>query len=485
MQPYNLSDFSLIQMYSTIFQKSSFLSPLTKVCKLNIIFFMSQNLTEGNISKSLLKFSLPFLLANFLQLLYGLADLYVIGKFCFSAEITAVSVGSQVMHLFTVVIIALSMGTTVMISHNVGAKNQSDILKTIGNSVTVFAIFSIILCAISFFSVNLILKLLSVPQESLSQTRIYLIVCFSGLPFIVFYNLISSILRGLGDSKTPMFIIFIACLINIFIDFLLIGYFKVGVLGAALGTVISQGLSVVLGILILKFGKTKIPLSKEDFRLNSQIVKRIFFVGLPIAVQDGFIQISFIIITKIANSRGVEIAAAVGIVEKIIGMMFLAPSSMLSSISTFCAQNAGAAKHKRAIKALFLGMIFTTIFGIFFTILSQFIPENLVSIFTSEKTVIRFGAQYLRSYVFDCILAGFHFCFSGFFAAYQKSILCFIHNIISVIAARIPLSYLATKLYPENLFPMGLAAPIGSLLSSIICVIFFVVFFKKYFESPN
>lgn len=446
---------------------------------------MTKSLTEGSISKSLLKFSLPFLLSNLLQLLYGLTDLYLIGKFCTSLEITAVSVGSQIMHFFTIIVISLAMGTTVIISHNVGAKDLKSVLKTIGNSITIFAIISVFLSIISLSCANPILKILSVPEESFEEAKIYILICFSGLPFIIFYNLISAILRGLGDSKTPMIIIFISCLLNVFIDILFIGILNFGAKGAALATVISQGISVLIGFIILKTKKNQITLKKSDLKLELNTLKKIFAVGFPIAIQDGFIQISFIVITKIANSRGVEIAAAVGIVEKIIGIMFLVPSSMLSSISTFCAQNAGAKLHKRSIKALFLGILFVTICGIILSIITQFCPENLVGIFTNEENVKKFGGQYLKSYVTDCVFAGIHFCFSGFFASYQKSILCFIHNFASVLIARIPLSYLATIFYPENLFPMGMAAPIGSILSDIICVIFFIVFFRKLYEKPK
>ena len=208
-------------------------------------------------------------------------------------------------------------------------------------------------------------------------------------------------------------------------------------------------------------------------------------VGAPIALQDGFIQISFLVITAIANGRGVEIAAAVGVVEKIIGIMFLIPSSMLSSVSAISSQNAGAQLHSRAKKTLYYGMLSTTVAGLIFSIVTQFCAQQLVGLFTKDAAVIEYGGQYLRSYVVDCIFAGFHFCFSGFFTAYRKSILSFIHNIISVFVARIPLCYLATIKYPDNLFPMGMAAPIGSLLSTIICIVFYIIFFRKYGKKQS
>ena len=446
---------------------------------------MPQKLTEGSISRSLIRFSLPFLVSNLIQILYGLVDLYIIGRYCNSAVITAVSVGSQVMHLVTVVITSLLMGTTVMISHGIGANDSQKIKKNIGNSTTFFTIFSVALCIIMLLFNNTLLKLLSVPEESFKEAKIYLVICFLGIPFITMCNLLSAILRGLGDSKTPMYFVAIACVVNIILDFLFIGILKLSAMGAALGTVIAQSISVFLGLFIIRRKKLNLNLSKSDFFLEPFTLKKNFSVGIPIAFQDGIVQLSFIIITNIANGRGIEMAAAVGIVEKIISIMFLIPSSMLSSISTFCAQNAGANLHKRAKKALALGILITSISGIIISLLTQISPESLIAIFTNESEVQQFGGQYLRSYVTDCIFAGIHFCFSGYFAAYQKSLLCFIHNIASVVLARIPISEIATILYPQNLFPMGMAAPLGSILSDVICIVFFIIFFRKISKTDK
>ncbi|MCQ2590162.1 MAG: MATE family efflux transporter [Treponema sp.] len=444
---------------------------------------MAQDLTHGSISKNLIRFSLPFFLSYFLQTFYGLADLFIIGQFNGAEVTTAVSVGSQLMHMVTVILVGLEAGTTVMIGRSVGAKKPEETAKTIGNSTVFFLIFSFILCAVLIICINPILTVLSVPEESLEQTRLYLIICFAGIPAITAYNVIASIFRGLGDSKSPMYFVIIACIINIIVDYILIGIYDMKSMGAAAGTVLSQGISVLISLIYIKIKGLGVKLTKKDFKLEKKVTGAILGVGFPIAVQDGFIQISFLVITAIANSRGVAIAAAVGVVEKIIGIMFLVPSSMLSSVSAIASQNAGAELHKRARKTLYYGMLITTIAGLIFSIATQFCSQWLVGLFTKDKEVIVYGGQYLRSYVFDCIFAGFQFCFSGFFTAYRKSILSFIHNVISVFTTRIPLCYLATIKYPETLFPMGMAAPLGSLLSTIICLIFFVVFFRKLKED--
>lgn len=431
---------------------------------------MHKDLTKGSIFRNLAVFSLPFFISYFLQTLYGLADLFIVGQFNGSAAITAVSIGSQIMHMLTVVIVGLAMGTTVMISRNVGAKKDMEVSKTIGNSITLFAIAAVVLSIVLIALVSPIMTVMSTPVEAVEQTKMYLIICFAGIPFIVAYNIISSIFRGLGDSKSPMYFVVIACVVNIVLDYIFIGMFDMKALGAALGTVISQTVSVAFALISIAYGKNRITLNRHHLIPDKHIMCSILKIGFPVSLQDGFIQISFIVITIIANSRGVEIAAAVGIVEKIIGMLFLVPSSMLSAVSSIAAQNIGAGEERRANKTLLYGIWITVSFGIVVSIIVQFVAEPVIGAFTSDAAVIIFGVQYLRTYVFDCIFAGIHFCFSGYFCACGKSIYSFVHNVISILLIRVPGAYLASVYFADTLLPMGCAAPLGSLLSALICL---------------
>lgn len=449
---------------------------------------LSKDLTSGSVLSTLIRFSLPFLLSSFLQTFYGLADLFITGQFYGPSSISAVSIGSQLMHMITVIIIGLAMGTTVCISRAVGIKNKKEVLQNIGNSLSFFFFFSIVSTLVLIFSIDFILKLLSTPTEAFNETRTYCFICFVGVPFITSYNILSSIYRGLGDSKSPMIFIAFAGVLNIGLDYLFIGYFHFGAGGAALATVISQGCSVIFALFLLK--KTGKDFFKADasggfsfrksFRFRKETILPILKIGIPISFQDGFIQISFLVITSIANSRGVYVAAAVGIVEKIICFLFLVPSAMLSSVSAIGAQNAGAQKHQRSFKTLGYAVVICVIFGLIVTILGNLFPNGILSLFSTDMQVIEFGTQYFRSYVTDCIIAGIHFCISGFFCAYGKSMYSFIHNTLSICIFRIPLSYIAAKLYPDTLFPMGMAAPIGSLFSAIFCIILLSNFKKKY-----
>lgn len=445
---------------------------------------MERNLTTGSVFKNVILFSMPYLLSYFLQTLYGMADLFIIGQYNGVASTTAVSVGSQIMHMITVMIVGLAMGTTVSIAQAIGASNRKQASKTIGNTVVLFMGVAIVGMALLLMLVHPIVYAVSTPAEAVNGTVTYLTICFIGIPFITAYNIISSIFRGMGDSKSPMYFIAVACVANIVLDYLFMGVFKLGPAGAALGTTVSQAISVLVSLIVI-IKRKSVVLIKTDFKPYRPVMGKILSIGIPIAVQDGLIQIAFIVITIIANQRGLNDAAAVGIVEKIISFLFLVPSSMLSTVSALGAQNIGAGKQRRAIETLRYAILIAVGFGVLVTITIQFTAGPIVSLFTDGNTsdgadVIRLGSQYLRGYIFDCIFAGIHFSCSGYFCACGKSGLSFLHNILAIILVRIPGVYLTSRIFRTTLLPMGLATAAGSLLSVLICVIaFYVIHHKK------
>lgn len=446
---------------------------------------MQKNLTTGSVFKNILWFSLPYLLSYFLQTLYGMADLFIIGQFDSVAGTTAVSIGSQVMHMLTVMIVGLAMGSTVNIGQAVGRRDKKGVAVNIGNTVTLFMILSVVLTICLLFLVNPIVKVMSTPQEAVSGTVAYLTICFIGIPFITAYNIISSIFRGMGDSKSPMYFIAVACVANIALDYLFIGVFQLGAAGAALGTTLAQAISVVISLLVILRQKDALGVTKADFKPQRPVTGQILKIGFPICMQDGLVQIAFIIITIIANRRGLTDAAAVGIVEKIISFLFLVPSSMLSTVSALGAQNIGAGKPERAVSTLRYAIMLAAGFGVIVSVLIQFIAEPVVGLFTPDAAVMLAGGQYLRGYIFDCIFAGIHFSFSGYFCACGRSEISFLHNITAITLMRIPGVYLTSTLFPDTLLPMGLATAAGSLLSVIVCVIAFAVLSRKKRENSR
>lgn len=430
---------------------------------------MPVNLTEGSLFKNIAAFSTPYLAAYFLQTLYGLADLFIVGQFEGADAITAVAVGSQVMHFLTVMIVGLAMGTTVLTSRAVGAGNLRSVSRITGNTIILFSLVAVISTILLQLLCSPIVNLLKTPPEAIEGTIRYLRICFAGIPLIVAYNLIAAVFRGMGDSKRPMYFILIACVLNILLDYVFMGGMRLGAAGAALATILAQSMSVFIFLFAVKKFHWGIPLCRRDFRPHKALFKGLLNIGAPIAAQDGFIQVSFLFITMIANSRGVEIAAAVGIVEKIITFLFLVPSTMLSTISAIAAQNMGAGKKDQAKKTLWTGTAITAGIGFFFAVLFQPFSEPFLALFTSDASVIKFGTEYLRTYVIDCLIAGIHFCFSGYFCACGLSILSFVHNAISIVLFRIPGTWLAARYFPDTLTPMGLAAPAGSLFSVLFC----------------
>ena len=369
---------------------------------------MEKNLTTGSVGRQLIGFSLPYLLSYLLQTLYGMADLFIIGQYEGVAGTTAVAVGSQVMHMLTVMIVGLAMGTTVSIARAIGADDRPQAAAATGNTVTLFLSLSLMLTVGLLLLRRPITAVMSTPEAAVEGTVRYLTICFPGIPCITAYNILSAIFRGMGDSKSPMIFIFIACLANIALDYLFIGALHLGPAGAALGTSLSQAISVAISLAVIVRRRT-MPLAKADLRPQKPVMDAILKIGVPISVQDGFIQISFIVITVIANRRGLTDAAAVGIVEKIIGFLFLVPSSMLSAVCALGAQNLGAGKPERAKQTLFWAIGLACGFGAVTVVAVQFLAEALVGLFTPDQAAVLAGGQYLRGYIWDSFFAGVQF----------------------------------------------------------------------------
>ena len=436
---------------------------------------MERNLTVGSVPKNLLYFALPYLLSYFLQTLYGMADLFIVGQFAPVAATTAVSIGSQVMHMLTVVLVGLAMGTTVKVAQAGGGGNRAEASRAIGNTVTLFAGVTVALTVLLVALVRPIVAVMSTPAEAVEETVAYLTVCFLGIPFITAYNILSAIFRGMGDSKSPLYFIAMACGVNIGLDYLFIGALDMGPVGAALGTTLSQAVSVGIALLFIWRRKIGPWVGRSDLRPARPVMGRLLSIGLPIALQDGLIQVAFMVITVIANRRGLTDSAAVGIVEKIIGFLFLVPSSMLSTVSALGAQNIGAGKPERAEATLRYALLITGGFGAVMAVLFQWAATGAVALFTPDTAVAIAGGTYLRGYILDCAFAGIHFSFSGYFCARGKSGLSFLHNLLAIVLVRIPGAYIASLRFPDTLLPMGLATAAGSLFSAIVCLIAFAV----------
>ena len=429
-------------------------------------------LIEGSIFKNLMRFSFPFLLASLLQALYGAADLFVVGQYADSAAVSAVAIGSQVMQTITGVILGITTGGTILIGQYLGAKREKDMAKTVGTIICVFGLFSIVLTIFMTLFTNPIATIMHTPVESLKYTQQYIFICSCGIPFIIGYNAVSGILRGMGDSKTPLYFIAIACVIHIAVAIISVDLFKMGAIGAAIATVGAQGISFILAVLFLWKKGFPFEFGKKYIWLFPKKAKIIFHLGLPIALQDGLINISFLLITTIINTMGLTASAAVGVVEKVIVFAMLPPTAFASAIAVMTAQNMGAGKIERAQKSLYGGIACSLVIGIAFWIYSQISPESITSLFSNDKEVIYTAAMYLRSYSIDCILVCFIFCMNSFFSGCGHPVFPMVHSLIATFLIRIPVSFALSRMKGITLFEVGFGAPLATFVSLIMCIIY-------------
>lgn len=399
------------------------------------------NLTQGSVPKVLLQFAVPFLVANILQALYGGADLFVVGQYDDSAGVAAVAIGSQVMQTITGIILGITTGTTVLIAIATGAKDNRKVASTIGSSIWLFSITGIILTLLMILLHNQIAEWMHTPTEAMSDTKSYILVCSTGILFIIGYNVVCGILRGLGDSKTPLYFIALACIINIVLDFILVGYFHLGATGAAIATVTAQGVSFATALCFLHRKGFHFEFTRRDIRLNGVLSKRILALGAPIALQDALINVSFLIITVIVNQMGVIASASLGVVEKIIVFAMLPPMAISSAVATMTAQNYGAGLIRRMNQCLLSGIGLALIFGVTVCLYSQFLPETLTAFFSKDPAVISMAAEYLKGYSIDCVIVSFVFCINSYFSGQGNSLFPMIHSLIATFLFRIPLSY--------------------------------------------
>ena len=429
-------------------------------------------LVKGKVSTTLLKFAIPFLIASLLQALYGGADLLIVGQFSDTVGVSAVAIGSQVMQTITGVILGLTTGGTVLIGQYLGAKKDEEASKTIGSMISMFSILSIIFAIIMISLSGIITNLMNTPEDAVNYTKHYILICSISIPFITGYNVVSGILRGMGESKVPLYLVAIACVINIILAIVFVGIFKVGAIGAAFATIIAQAVSLLLGIIYMKKLQYSSMFKRKYIKFKHNKIASVIKLGLPIALQDGLINISFLIITVIVNGMGLVASASVGVVEKIIIFAMLIPTSFASAIAVMTAQNMGAGEIERAKKSLYIRITFSFIVGTIFFLYCQWNGDHITRLFTTDYEVIKNAALYLKSYSMDCILVSFIFCMNSFFSGCGHSLFPMIHSFIATFLIRIPGSYFISRISGVTLYELGMAAPTATFISIVMCFVY-------------
>ena len=431
------------------------------------------SLVSGNIKRTLLKFALPFLGASFLQFLYGAADLMIVGRFADAAGISAVSTGSQVMQAITSLVTGLATGGTVLIGQYVGARRREDVRASIGTMFSLFTLIAIVLTLISALCTNAVVALMRVPAEAVIPARQYLFLCSCGILFITGYNMVSAILRGLGDSRRPMYFILIATVVNIAGDLLLVGVLGLGAAGAAIATITAQALSLILSLLVLRRRDFPFDFKRASFRLHRGRCAKLVSLGAPVAVQNVLVTISFLIITAIVNDIGLNESAAVGVVERIITFAMLAPSAFMAALAAMTAQNMGAGRPDRAGLSLKYGILFCLLCEGAMFILLQLSPILWMGLFSPDPAVIAHGALYLRTYSFDCITVSFVFCLNGFYSGCGRTGFTMVNNLVSTFAVRVPVVFFVSRIAGATLLHIGIGAPAASAVQIVIQLIYY------------
>lgn len=443
------------------------------------------NFTEGAILPKLLKFMLPVLFAMFLQSLYGAVDLLVVGQFGTDADVSAVSTGSQIVLTLTNLIVSFSMGITVAVGQKIGQNRPKEASQTIGTGLIVFAITGAVFTLISILGAGGLAFVMQAPEEAFDLTKSYIRICGGGFLIITAYNLLGSIFRGLGDSKTPLIAVGIACVFNIIGDLFFVAVLHLGASGAAIATVIAQLISVVISFFIIKMEKLPFELNRTHLKIKKNYAMNIIRIGSPIALQDFLVGISFLVMLAIVNSIGVTESAGVGVAEKVCAFIMLVPAAFMQSMSAFVAQNYGAGYIDRAVKTLRTGIVVSVFFGIVMFFVTFFHGDLLAGIFSNKPDTVSDAFDYLKAYAIDCLLTCFLFCFIGFYNGIARTKFVMTQGIVGAFLVRIPVAFLMQQIGGGSLFMIGLATPCSTVLQIILCFAVYIHFKKNIANKMN
>lgn len=438
------------------------------------------DLAKGALLPTLLRFTIPILCAILLQTAYGTVDLMIVGKFSTVGDLSAVTIGSQIMQSITSFFTGLAMGTTILIGKHMGSDQKQRTTETVEVSILIFTVLAVILTVFLVLFHPQIAQMMKTPSESVRQTQSYLMISGFGSIFIVYYNLIASIFRGIGDSQTPLVAVFIACVVNIVLDLLFVACLGLGATGAALATVIAQGVSVCLSLHFMKHRELPFRVEKKFLVYRHETAREIFRLGIPVALQGVLVSISFLAITAIVNDFGVNASAGVGIVEKITGLVMVVPIAFMQSLSAFTAQNMGAKQEKRAKQGLCYSIAISLAFGCCTAYLCGFHGTIFTQFFVSDAPETTEAALlYLKSYAFDCVFVAIMFSFSGYFNGCGKTTFVMAQAVFGACFIRIPFALYLSKLPETSLFMIGLATPSSTFVQIFLCLAFYCMENRK------
>ena len=429
--------------------------------------------TQGSIVSKLLRFMIPIFGALVLQAMYGAVDILVVGRFGTTAGISGVSTGSNIVNLVTFTITGLTMGVTVVMGQYMGEKKPEKAGRVVGGAICLFVVLSFILAVVMLAFARPFAVLMQAPEEALDLTVLYVRICGGGIFFIIAYNVISSIFRGIGDSNMPLVFVGIACVVNIIGDLLFVAGFGWNVAGAALATVMAQAVSVVLSLIIIRKRELPFTLKREDIRFHAEI-KKFVQVGTPIAFQEILTQLSFLALCAFINRLGLDASSGYGVANKIVSFVMLVPGSLMQSMASFVAQNVGAGQEKRARKAMVTGMLIGCCVGVFIMTFAFFRGDLLAAIFSNDTAVIARAAQYLKGFAPEAVVTAILFSFIGYYNGHSKTLFVMLQGLAQTFMVRLPMSYFMSIQPDASLTMIGLAAPCATVFGIVINLLYFV-----------
>ena len=439
-----------------------------------------RDFTKGAILSPLIRFMLPIFFALLLQAMYGAVDLMIVGKFADSTDVSAVSTGSQIMMTLTHLIASFSMGTTILLGRLIGQGKGEEGGRVIGAGIFLFGGIALLLTLSVPLLARPLASLMNAPPEAFDQTVSYIRICAAGFVFIIGYNLIGSVFRGIGDSRTPLLTVAVACVCNVLGDLLLVAVCRMGTAGAALATVFAQAVSVAISLLVIRRQQLPFRLARRQIRFDRGITAAVTRLGLPIALQDLLVGISFLVILAIVNRLGVIASAGVGVAEKVCAFIMLIPSAFMQAMAAFAAQNMGAGQYLRARRSLLYAVGVSAALAVGMFALSFWGGDLLAGIFSKDGAVIGAAADYLKAYAIDCLLTCFLFCFIGFFNGLGMTRFVMIQGILGAFCVRVPVSFWMSRQEPVSLFRIGLATPCSTLLQILLCAGCFLYAERRY-----
>ena len=417
--------------------------------------FGEQDMTVGSPLRVLLKFSIPLLIGNFAQQMYATVDSIVVGRYVGDQALAAIGVSNPIINLLLVLFMAISTGVGIQVAQFYGAKDRRTLASAVGGSVTMVLISSVIIMAVGIPMAGPLLKLIDTPADIFDMSRSYLTIIFLGIAGGGLYNIVSGILRGMGDSVYPLIFLLVATIGNIFLDILFVSQFHMGVAGAAWATIIAQFASAVLCVLRLFRMRDKMDLHISDLRPQAGLTRQLVRLGLPAGVTPAIFSLAMVFVQGLTNQMGVAVVATNVAIMRVDGFSMMPNFTFGLAVSTFVGQNLGARKLKRVddgfVTALKLGL------GVSVALVAAILlfGPNLMSMFTSTEQVIQLGSRGLRILSFGYLAVMFSQCFSGALRGAGDTMPGMWISLLTTVIVRVPLAYLIAAVTRSEAWPAG------------------------------